>query len=118
MFANEAEICALAQTGDFDAAVALIAPQVPLLVVTRGEHGALAVQNGVTTTVCAEPIAQVVDTTGAGDLFAAGFLSGLANGRSIEQCLTGGAVCAGAIISQFGPRAQVDLKALVATRLG
>ena len=65
----------------------------------------------------AEPIAQVVDTTGAGDLFAAGFLSGLAKGQSMEQCLTSGAVCAGAIIAQFGPRSQVDLKALVAARL-
>ena len=117
LFANETEICALAQSDDFDASVAAIAPQVPLLVVTRGEHGAIAVQNGVTTSVSAEPIAQVVDTTGAGDLFAAGFLSGLAKGQSMEQCLTSGAVCAGAIIAQFGPRSQVDLKALVAARL-
>lgn len=118
LFANEAEICALAQTQDFDAAVATIAPQVPLLVVTRSEHGAIAVQNGVTTAVAAEPVAQVVDTTGAGDLFAAGFLSGLAERRSIHDCLTIGAVCAGAIIAQIGPRAQVDLKPLVAARLG
>lgn len=117
LFANESEICALAKSDDFDAAVAAIAPQVPLLVVTRSEHGAIAVQGGVTTVVAAEPVAHVVDTTGAGDLFAAGFLSGLAQGRTTHDCLTIGAVCAGAIIAQIGPRAQIDIKQLVNARL-
>jgi sugar/nucleoside kinase (ribokinase family) len=117
LFANEVEICALAETEDFEAAVAKIAPQVPLLIVTRGSHGAIALQGGERTEVGAEPIETVVDTTGAGDLFAAGFLSGLAEGRSIKDCLTMGAVCAREIIAQFGPRAQTDLKAIVAARL-
>ncbi|MGV3731092.1 MAG: adenosine kinase [Sphingopyxis sp.] len=118
LFANEVEIRALAETEDFEAAVATIAPQVPLLVVTRGSHGALAIQDGVRTEVPAEPIETVVDTTGAGDLFAAGFLSGLADGRPIKDCLTMGAVCACEIIAQVGPRAQTDLQAKVAARLG
>lgn len=118
LFANEVEIRALAETDDFEAAVAKIAPQVPLLVVTRGSHGALAIQGGVRTEVAAEPIETVVDTTGAGDLFAAGFLSGLADGRSIKDCLTMGAVCACEIIAQVGPRAQTDLQAKVVARLG
>lgn len=118
LFANEVEIRALAETQDFEAAVAKIAPQVPLLVVTRGSHGALAIQDGVRTEVPAEPIETVVDTTGAGDLFAAGFLSGLADGRPIKDCLTMGAVCACEIIAQVGPRAQTDLQAKVAARLG
>ena len=118
LFANEVEIQALAETDDFEAAVAKIAPQVPLLVVTRGSHGAIALQGGERTEVPAEPIDTVVDTTGAGDLFAAGFLSGLADGRSIHDCLTMGAVCAREIIAQVGPRAQTDLKAAVAKRLG
>jgi sugar/nucleoside kinase (ribokinase family) len=118
LFANETEICALAQTEDFEAAVAAIAPLVPLLVVTRGEHGAIAVADGVRTIVGAEPVHAVVDTTGAGDLFAAGFLSGLARGQSMERCLISGAVCAGLIIAQIGPRAQSDLQAAVAKRLG
>lgn len=118
LFANEVEIRALAETEDFEAAVAKIAPQVPLLVVTRGSHGALAIQDGVRTEVPAEPIETVVDTTGAGDLFAAGFLSGLADGRPIKDCLTMGAVCACEIIAQVGPRAQTDLQAKVAARLG
>ena len=118
LFANEVEIQALAETDDFEAAVAKIAPQVPLLVVTRGAHGAIALQGGERTEVGAEPIEQVVDTTGAGDLFASGFLAGLAEGRSMRDCLTMGAVCAREIIAQVGPRAQTDLKAEVAARLG
>ncbi|MFM6854222.1 MAG: adenosine kinase [Sphingopyxis sp.] len=118
LFANEAEIISLSGAADFDAAVAAVAAKVPLLVATRGEHGACAVVDGTTTHVAAEPIDVVVDTTGAGDLFAAGVLTGLAQGRPMDQCLTMGAVCARAIIAQVGPRAQVDLSALISARLG
>lgn len=118
LFANEVEICALAEERDFESAVAKVAPQVPLLVVTRSEHGAIAVTGGARTAVPAEPIDEVVDTTGAGDLFAAGFLAGHAEGRPVADCLTMGAVCAREIIAQVGPRAQTDLKAQVAARLG
>ncbi|MBY4637347.1 adenosine kinase [Sphingopyxis sp. XHP0097] len=118
LFANEVEIMALADEQDFEAAVAKIAPKVPLLVVTRSEKGAIAVEGGVRTEVGAEPIDEVVDTTGAGDLFAAGFLAGLAEARPVAECLTMGAVCAREIIAQIGPRAQSDLNAKVAARLG
>lgn len=118
LFANEVEICALAETDDFEAAVASVAAQVPLLVVTRGAHGAIALTGGTRTEVGAEPIDEVVDTTGAGDLFAAGFLSGYGEGRTMAECLTIGAVCAREIIAQIGPRAQTDLKAKIAARLG
>ncbi|SKB42505.1 adenosine kinase [Sphingopyxis flava] len=118
LFANEVEIKALAAEEDFEAAVAKVAAEVPLLVVTRSEKGAIAIMDGVRTEVGAEPIDTVVDTTGAGDLFAAGFLAGQAEGRSIANCLTMGAVCAREIIAQVGPRAQSDLKAEVAARLG
>ena len=118
LFANEVEIMALADEQDFEAAVAKIAPKVPLLVVTRSEKGAIAVEGGARTEVGAEPIDEVVDTTGAGDLFAAGFLAGLAEARPLAECLTMGAVCACEIIAQIGPRAQGDLKAKVAARLG
>ena len=118
LFANEIEIAALAETDDFEAAVAKVAPQVPLLVVTRGAHGAIAISGGVRSEVDAEPIDAVVDTTGAGDLFAAGFLAGQAQGRSVSDSLTMGAVCAREIIAQVGPRAQTDLKAKIAARLG
>lgn len=117
LFANEVEIRALAENDDFEAAVANVAAKVPLLVVTRGAQGAIALSGGARTEVSAEPIDEVVDTTGAGDLFAAGFLAGYAEGRSIADCLTMGSVCAREIIAQVGPRAQSDLRAEVAARL-
>lgn len=117
LFANEAEIAALSGDEDFDAALDWAAKLVPTLVVTRGEHGAVAVQNGKRAAVRAEPVERVVDTTGAGDLFAAGFLAGQAEGRSLTDSLTMGAVCAAEVISHYGPRPEADLKALVAARL-
>ena len=82
LFANEAEIVSLTGEADFDSAVAATAARVPLLVVTRGEKGAVAVEGGEQVEVPAEPVERIVDTTGAGDLFAAGFLTGRAQGRS------------------------------------
>ena len=90
----------------------------PTLVVTRGENGAVAVQNGVTTHVSAQPIDHVIDTTGAGDLFAAGFLAGQAQGRTVGDSLSMGAICAAEAISHVGPRPVADIKALVAAQLG
>jgi len=118
LFCNEAEILSLVEGDDFDAAVSQVAPQVPMLVVTRSEQGATAVTGGVSTHVPAAPIAHVVDTTGAGDLFAAGFLAGQAEGRSVQDSLTMGAICAAEVISHYGPRPESDLKALVAAKLG
>ena len=118
LFANEGEICTLMGTEDFEAAVAAAAPLVPTLVVTRSEKGAIAIQNGVRAEVAAEPVEKVIDTTGAGDLFAAGFLAGQSEGRSLGDSLTMGSVCAAEIISHYGPRPEADLKALVAARLG
>ena len=118
LFANEAELLALAGGADFEGALAQVSAQVPTLVVTRGEQGACAIQNGTRATVAAQPIAKVVDTTGAGDLFAAGFLHGQAQGHGLDASLTLGAICAAEIISHVGARPQVDLKALAASRLG
>ncbi len=117
LFANENELLSLEQGEDFEAAVASLSARVPLLVVTRGEHGALAIKGGERAEVTAEPIAQVVDTTGAGDLFAAGFLAGQARGASLKDSLTMGAVCAAEVISHVGPRPQADIKAMVSARL-
>ena len=94
LFANENEICELADMGDRDAAIAALQDKVPLIVVTCGSEGAMAVEKGRRATV---PIARigtgVVDTTGAGDLFAAGFLVGQAQGKSVEQSLRIGCDC-------------------------
>ena len=114
LFANENEIRELAATADRDAAVEAIAERVPLVVVTCGEQGALAVEGGRRVSV---PIARigtgVVDTTGAGDLFAAGFLIGQARGESLEQSLRIGSVAAAEVISHFGARPEADLRKLV-----
>ncbi|WP_267388916.1 adenosine kinase [Sphingomonas sp. GC_Shp_3] len=118
MFANEAELLALMDTQDFEAAVSAASAQVPTLVVTRGADGAIAVSAGQRVSVGAEPIARVVDTTGAGDLFAAGFLHGQAQGMGLERSLRLGALCAAEIISHYGARAQTDLKALTTQKLG
>lgn len=115
LFANENEICELAGLADRGAAVAAVRDKVPLLVVTCGAEGALAVEAGHEVAV---PIARlgkgVVDTTGAGDLFAAGFLVGQARGHDLERSLRMGSVAAAEIISHFGARPEADLKALVA----
>lgn len=118
LFANEAEIKSLCETDDFDAAVAQTAAQVETLVVTRSEQGAIAVQNTETYAVGAEPVEKIIDTTGAGDLFAAGFLSGYIEERSMEDCLTIGAIAAAEVISHYGARPEADLQELVKQRLG
>lgn len=118
LFANEAEIRSLNQNDDFDASVAATAAKVPLLIVTKGAAGAIAVQNGVHYQVAAEPVDHLVDTTGAGDLFAAGFLSGLSEGRDIDACLKMGAICAAEVISHYGARPEADIAALVSEKIG
>lgn len=113
LFANEDEILSLTQTGDVETAIQAVAGKIPLLVVTRSEKGALAVEGGRRVEVPAEPVAQVVDTTGAGDLFAAGFLAGQVQGRSLEQSLRMGAIAAAEVISHYGARPEADLKVLM-----
>ena len=114
LFANEAEIRSLAELHDRDAAVAAIRGKVPLLVVTCGSEGAMAVEGDTEARV---PIARigrgVIDTTGAGDLFAAGFLVGQARGRTLEESLRIGSIAAAEVISHFGARPEADLKELV-----
>lgn len=117
LFANEAEIMMLSGAADFEAAVAAVAARVETLVVTRSEEGAVAVKRGERAEVTAEPVAKVIDTTGAGDLFAAGFLAGQTQGRSLEQSLRIGAIAAAEVISHYGARPEADLEALVAARL-
>ena len=118
LFVNEHELASLTGKQDFDAGLAALRDKVPTIVATRSAAGAVAIQNGERAEVPAEPVAQVIDTTGAGDLFAAGFLTGHTRGETLETCLRMGAICAGEIISHIGARSEKDLKALVADRLG
>jgi sugar/nucleoside kinase (ribokinase family) len=112
LFANEAEIQALAGVPHLESAVGAVSAKVETLVVTRSEHGALATQGGERADVAAEPVKEVVDTTGAGDLFAAGFLVGYTSGKSLEQSLKLGAIAAAEVIQHYGARPEKDLKAL------
>jgi sugar/nucleoside kinase (ribokinase family) len=112
VFANEAEISALFQTPSFDDAVAALAGRVDLAAVTRGEHGSVLVSKTERAIVPAAPVAKVVDTTGAGDQYAAGVLYGLARGLDLTICGRLGSLAAAEVIGHFGPRPQAPLKAL------
>jgi len=112
LLANEAEIQALAGVPHLETAIGAISAKVETLVVTRSEHGALATRNGERADVAAEPVKDVVDTTGAGDLFAAGFLVGYTQGKSLEESLKLGAIAAAEVIQHYGARPEKDLKAL------
>ena len=114
LFANEHELAALTGVEDFHEGMAQLAANVPTLVVTRSEKGAHAARGGAHAHVPAEAVAHVVDSTGAGDLFAAGCLFGHVRGASLEACLKLGAICAGEVISHYGARPEADLKALCA----
>jgi sugar/nucleoside kinase (ribokinase family) len=118
LFANDTEVRAMMQTDDTAEAVTALAARVPTLVCTHGADGAEAHHGDEHARVPAETVDTVVDTTGAGDLFAAGVFAGLAEGRSLADCLTMGAVCAAEIISHYGARPEKDLQALVKARLG
>ena len=118
LFVNENELASLTGESDFDAGLAALEGKVPVIVATRSAKGAVAIADGTRAEVAAEPVEKVVDTTGAGDLFAAGFLTGHARGEDLETCLRMGAICAAEIISHYGARSEADLKALVSKKLG
>jgi len=116
LFANETEILALFQTDSFDEAVEGLRTRVKLAAVTRSEAGSVILSAGERLTVKAEPVEKVVDTTGAGDQYAAGFMFGLARGRSLPDCGRLGSLAAAEVISHYGPRPQVSLKDLAAEK--
>lgn len=116
LFANEAELKSLAQVEDFDAALERVAQDVALLAVTRGNEGCAVVADGSKRTdVRPERSVSVVDTTGAGDLFASGFLYALSRGADPELCARYGNLCAGEIITAFGARPNTSLADLART---
>lgn len=112
LFANEAELKSLMES-EFDTAVEAVRGKAPIVVVTRSEKGALVISPEETVSVDAEPT-QVVDTTGAGDLFAAGFLYGVARNLGLEASAQLGTKCAARVIAQMGPRPDTSLKPLLA----
>lgn len=113
LFANEGELLSLYQAADIRGAITTAKDQCPLVAVTCGASGCMVAANGTVTEVPAEPVTRVVDTTGAGDLFAAGFLHGLATDLSVTACARVGGIAAAEVISHFGARPEIDLSALV-----
>jgi sugar/nucleoside kinase (ribokinase family) len=112
IFANEAELHSLYQTSDFNSAVTTLRTDIDVAVVTRSEKGCLVVGPDGVEAVPAFPVDRVVDTTGAGDLFAAGFLSGLARGADDRSCGRLGALAAAEVIQHLGARPETSLKDL------
>ncbi len=117
LFANEAEITRLFGTPSLDRAIASAEETGLLVAVTLGAKGSVVLTAGGPVEIPAQPVTEVVDTTGAGDLYAAGFLYGLTHGSDPEACARLGALCAGEIIGHLGARPQQDLRAL-ATEAG
>jgi len=113
LFANEGEAVALTGADGFDGAVAALSGAAEVVVVTRGADGAVVIAGAERHTVAAAKVSHVVDTTGAGDLFAAGFLAGLARRAPLPECARWGAVAAGEVIGHYGARPEADLRVLV-----
>lgn len=117
-FANENEAKSLFRTDSVEAAIEGLSEIVPLAVVTRSEKGAIVVNGSGRVEVPVTPAQRVLDTTGAGDLFAAGFLTGYTQGRDLKACATMGTIAAAEIIEHYGARPEADLKARVKAVLG
>lgn len=113
LFANESELKALTQKETFEDAAQAVAGRAEIVVATRSEKGSVIITARGQTAVPAAPVSKIVDTTGAGDLFAAGFLFGLARGQSPTECARLGGLAAAEVISHFGARPEVPLTSLL-----
>jgi sugar/nucleoside kinase (ribokinase family) len=113
VFANEAEVKSLYQTSSFDAALSALRADCEAAVVTRSEKGCVVITREATHAVPAWPVERIVDTTGAGDQFAAGFLYGVTNGRNPVEAARMGGFAAAKVIEQIGPRVRGSLKQML-----
>jgi sugar/nucleoside kinase (ribokinase family) len=114
LFANEAEICSLYENEDFAAAAAAVRDHVGIAALTRSALGSVVLAAGTEHRVDAAPVSRIVDTTGAGDLYASGFLYGLSRDLPLPVCGRIGSLCAAEIISHMGGRPEIELSSLVA----
>ena len=113
LFGNEAELLALYETDTFEFAVTQLRQDCTVAAITRSELGSVVVTKDGVVEVAAQPVAQVVDTTGAGDLYAAGFLYGYTRGMDLHTCATLGHIASAEVISHVGPRPQIALSSLL-----
>ena len=118
LFANEAEVCSLFQVADFDRALQETRGHCEIAALTRGAKGSVVLADGEVRVVDAAPVDKVIDTTGAGDLYAAGFLHGYTRGKGLYDCGRIGALAAAEVLSHYGARPETSLEDLVAQRLG
>ncbi len=118
LFANEAEITSLYEAKDFDEALQQVRQDCNFAALTRSEKGSVVVSGNEIHVVDAEPGVKVVDTTGAGDMYAAGFLYGLTNGKSLHDCGRLGSIAAAEAISHVGARPETPYKDLMKAKLG
>jgi sugar/nucleoside kinase (ribokinase family) len=116
LFANEAEILALYDMTQFDTALAAARADCEFVALTRSELGSVLARGEEVVSVAADSVGKVVDTTGAGDLYAAGVLFGIAKGRDLTTCGRLGSLAAGEVISHYGARPETRLETLVASR--
>ena len=116
LFANEDEILSLYQVETFDEALQAVRGECRVAALTRSEAGSVVVVDGDIHVVDAEKPTALIDTTGAGDQFAAGFMYGWATGRTPVDCARMGSICASEVISHMGPRPEVSLSELVASK--
>jgi len=112
VFANEAEICSLFETDDFESAAAEIRKMVEVAALTRSANGSMVVAGNDTWEIPAAPVDRVVDATGAGDLYASGFLYGVSHGADLQRCATLGGLAAAEVISHIGARPRQSLAEL------
>lgn len=117
LFANEAEICSLYESDSFEAAADQVRGRCSVAALTRSEKGSLVLRGSDTLEIEPFRLGELVDTTGAGDLYAAGFLYGYTRGEDLGRCGRLGSLCAGQVVTQLGPRPQVSLRELVAAHL-
>jgi sugar/nucleoside kinase (ribokinase family) len=113
LFGNESEIKSLYQVDTFEAAVEAARKEAKVAALTRSEQGSVVIKGGETHRVPSAPVAKVIDTTGAGDLYAAGFLYGFTHGKPLAECARLGGIAAAEIISHVGARPEKPLKDLV-----
>ncbi len=118
LFANEMEITALYKANSFDEAADQVRGRCKLAALTRSEQGSVVLNGAGTHSIAPFQLGPLLDTTGAGDLYAAGFLHAYTQGQGIEACGRLGSLCAGQVVTQLGPRPQGSLKQLVAQYLG
>ena len=118
LFANEMEITSLYRVDRFEEAAAEVRGRCRVAALTRSEQGSVLLRGEETLTIPPYRLGELVDTTGAGDLYAAGFLHGYTRGESLERCGRLGSLCAGQVVTQLGPRPHASLPELVAQHLG